>query len=247
MKRVAPFVVAVMLAACAADAPPGDGGDTAPSPDGSLASKGLYAVCGASRFDAVPPDTSAMPTFDAWTDLDLTNLGGERPYFLEFVGGYDWVVTAETADARSLFGQPRSEGGRDPMYASASLEVRDGAWAPVGWGDCRIELEAEGWGNARFTIDPASPPDPEATTIAVLANEMACAGGMAPTDRDVRAVVLDDDPAAVSIVILVEPTSGASTCPSNPDFPFEVELPSPLGDRAILDASVSPAQTRWPN
>jgi hypothetical protein len=244
--RIAPLVIAVVLASCAADAPPGAEA-SGPTGDDSLASKGLYAACGASRFDAVPPDTTSMPTFAAWTDLDLTNVGGERSYLLEWVAGYDWVVTEETANARSLFGLPRTEGGRDPMYASASLELRDGAWMPVGWGDCRIELEAEGWGNARFTIDPSSPPDAAATSITVLANEMACAGGLAPSDRDVRAVILDDDPDAVSIVILVEPTSGATTCQGNPDFPFEVELPTPLGDREIHDASVSPAETRWPD
>ena len=64
--------------------------------------------------------------------------------------------------------------------------------------------------------------------------------------RDVRAVVLDETETTVSIVILVEPRGG--DCPSNPSFPFEIELPYPLGNRAILDASVYPPMERiWPS
>ena len=185
---------------------------------------------------------STLPVFAAWDDLDLAGTGGE---LLGFVEGYDWFVTEESASARSLFGLPRSPGGRT-LPAYASLELRDGRWATVGWGDCRIELGADGWGNARFTMDPSSPPDPSATTLTVLASEMNCAGGGPPDDREVRATVVDDSEEAVAIVILVEPVQGAVTCQGDPDFPFEVALPSAIGDREIVDASVYPFEVRWP-
>ena len=132
----------------------------------------------------------------------------------------------------------------DSLYAYAHLELRDGRWAPSGWGDCRIELEAVGWGNARFILDPAARPDPQSSTLSVLATELACAGGQAPRGREVRAVVVDETDDAVSIVVLVEPPTGGQTCPSNPSFEFQVDLGSPLADRAVLDASVYPPLER---
>jgi hypothetical protein len=211
---------------------------------GEPAEPGLFASCGGARFSELPPDTSSFAPFASWSEVDLANLGGEAPFFEEFVDRYTWFVTDESASTRVLFGEPTEPGG-DPPYAYADLELRDGQWAPRGWGQCRIELEADGWGNARFTLDPAVRPDPRSSTLSVLATEMACAGGEAPHGREVRAIVLDETDEAVSIVILVEPRGG--DCPSNPAFEFQVDLGSPLGDRTILDASVYPPLEReWP-
>lgn len=191
------------------DAQTSDGG-ARPSADGGLQTAGLTASCGGAVFDRLPPDTSAFAPFTSFDKLDLSRIGEEAPFFLrEFASSYEWFVTQEGEGWRQVFGQP-SRPGVDPPYASLRLEMRDGEWAPVSWGQCRIELDAEGWGNARFVIDPKTPPDPEANRISVLATEVACAGGQAAEDRDVRAVILNEDERAVSIVILVEPTKGAT-------------------------------------
>ena len=232
-------LVAVMLltAACA-------GREPAPGAGGTNGEPVLFASCGGVRFSDLPPDSSEFAPFASWSGVDLGNLGGEAPFFEEFVGRYTWLVADGSASTRILFGEP-TEPGEDPPYAYAHLELRDGQWAPRGWGQCRIELEADGWGNARFTLDPAVPPDPRSSTLSVLATEMACASGQAPHDREVRALVLDETNEAVSIVILVEPRGG--DCPSNPSFDFQVDLGSPLGDRTILDASVfPPVEREWP-
>ena len=246
MRVFRPLVVMIVLleASCAEDARTSDG-SAAPSADGGLQTAALTASCGGAVFDQLPPDTSTMAPFTSFDALDLSRIGGEAPYLREFASGYEWFVTQEGEDWRQLFGKA-SRSGMDPPYASLLIEMRDGGWAPVGWGQCRIELEAKGWGNARFVVDPKTPPDPEADEIAVLATEVACAGGQVPGDREVRAVILSEDEHAVSIVILVEPTKGATTCQGNPAFPFEVELGSPLGEREILDASVYPPEPQWP-
>lgn len=247
MRPIRPLVLIALLlvASCANDAQTSDGG-ARPRADGGLQTAGLTASCGGAVFDRLPPDTSAFAPFTSFDELDLSGIGEEAPFFLkEFASSYEWFVTQEGEGWRQLFGQP-SKPGRDPPYASLRLEVRDGGWAPVSWGQCRIELDAEEWGNARFVVDPAAPPAPDTDRISVLATEVACAGGQAPEDRNVRAVVLDEDERAVSIVILVEPTRGATTCQGNPAFPFEVELGSPLGEREILDASVYPPEPQWP-
>jgi len=246
MRLIRPLVfMMVLLAASCADDPQTSDGGAQLGADGGPQTAGLTATCGGAVFDRLPPDTSAFAPFTSFDELDLSRVGGEAPYFREFASGYEWFVTQEGEGWRQLFGQP-SGPGMDPPYASLRVEMRDGGWAPVGWGQCRIELDAEGWGNARFVVDPATPPDPEADRISVLATEVACAGGQAPEDREVRAVILDEDEHAVSIVILVEPTKGATDCQGNPAFPFEVELGSPLGEREILDASVYPSEPQWP-
>jgi len=216
-----------------------------PSPDGGLAGAGLTASCGGSAFDRLPPDTSSLTPFTAFNELDMSKVGGEAPFFKDFASNYDWFVTQDGGSWRQLFGQPVGRRS-DPPYAYLRIEKDDGRWAPVGWGQCRIELDAEGWGIARFVIDPKVRPDGESDYISVLATENACAGGQAPEGRQVKPVVLSEDAHAISVVILVEPTHGATACPGNPAFPVDIELGSPIGHRLILDASVYPPERRWP-
>ena len=246
MRLMRPLMLAiVLLAASCANEPQTSDGGTQPSADPGPQAASLTASCGGAVFEQLPPDTSTFEPFGSFDELDLSRVGGEAPYLLEFASGYEWFVTQEGGDWRQLFGQP-SRSGVDPPYASMRIEMRDGRWAPVGWGQCRIELEADGWGNARFVVDPKTPSDPTADRISVLATENACADGQAPEDREVRSVILDQDERSVSIAILVEPTKGATTCQGNPAFPFEVKLGSPLGERKIVDASVFPPEPQWP-
>ena len=205
-------------------------------------SQELVASCGGVEFDDLRPDTSTFTPFTSWGEIDLANLGGEASFFDQ----YSWFTAQETADSRMLFGEPKQPPHGDNPYASAALELRDGVWVLVGWGQCGIEFSAPGWGNAHFVLDRADPPDPGSDRITVLATEAACAGGKAPTDRRVRSVLVDENPGSVSVVILVEPTRGGATCQGNPSFEFEITLDRPLGDREILDASVHPAKVRWP-
>jgi hypothetical protein len=107
-------------------------------------------------------------------------------------------------------------------------------------------VEAPGYGNARFVLDPDVEPTADDTTLSLLIMEMNCASGEPPIGREIRPVVTSDD-TSVSIVVLVEPVEGGADCPSNPWYPVEVELDEPLGDRAVFDASVVPALERpWP-
>lgn len=249
-----PLVTVMLLAAACA------GRDPAPLASGASAEPSepaVFASCGGVRFHDLPPDTSTFEPFASWDDLDLSNLDGEAPFFEEFADRYSWFLMDQSSSTRLLFGEPNEPREQDSprgdplygdsLYAYAYLELRDGRWAPRGWGDCRIELEADGWGSARFTLDPEVRPDPRSRTLSVRATEMGCAGGQAPKGREVRAVVLEETDQAVSIVVLVEPPTGDQTCPGNPSFAFHVDLRHPLGDRAILDASVYPPLEReWP-
>jgi hypothetical protein len=239
MRRGLVALLLLLAAACAAlDPAPRAGGASGEPPEPTV-----FASCGGIRFPDLPPDTSSFVPFASWSEVNL-NLGGEAAFFEEFVHPYTWFLTDQSANERVLFGEPSEPGAGDPPYAYAALELREGQWALRGWGQCRIELSADGWGNARFRLNPAVRPDPQSRTVSVFATEMACAGGQEPQGREVRAVVLDETGEAVSIVILVEPPTGNQTCPGNPSFEFQIDLGSPLGDRTILDASVYPPLER---
>ena len=233
-------LVAVLAAACADSGDPRGGEE--PRASGAASRTELVASCGAVEFDDLTPDTSSFTPFTSWGDIDLDDLGSEAAFFEM----YTWFTAEEDADSRMLFGEPRQPAHGDNPYASAAMEFRDGAWVPVGWGQCGIELSAPGWGHANFVLDPADPPDPGSDRFTVLATEVACAGGQPPTDRDVRAAILDETAQSVSVVILVEPSRGASDCQGNRPFEFEVQLDSPLGERQVLDASTHPAEIVWP-
>jgi hypothetical protein len=233
------LVVALILAlsACAEDAGQEPAGGAVDRGDPSAAD--LSASCGAARFSTLPPDPSSLPPFTSWSEVAVDGLGGEAPYFEEFVSSYDWFVADDGATTRVLFGEGRRS-RQDPPHAYASLEQRDGTWAPAGWGQCSTEVQAEGWGNARFRLDPAAPPSPGDDRIGVLATEMACTGGRPPEGREVRSVVVGETEETISVVILVEPPTGAQDCPGNPPFPYEIRLDAPLGDRTVLDGSTYP-------
>jgi hypothetical protein len=242
LPRLSAFLTVALLCSCAAGA---NGTDTSSAASGTIDADALTASCGAATLDHLPPDTPSLAPFHSFDGLDMSNVGGEAPYFRKLVESYDWFTTQAGDDWRDLFGAPTAT-DLDPPYAYIRLELRGEKWAPVGWGQCSIELDAKGWSNAHFRIDPKTPPDPTADKILVRATENACAGGQRPPGRQVQGVVLDENERSISIVILVEPTSGATTCQGNPSFPFEVDLGTALGDRKILDASVYPANQQWP-
>jgi hypothetical protein len=242
VRRLSLLFAFAFLCSCAARS---SASGTTASPDGAVTADALTASCGAAAFDGLTPDTSSLEPFASFDGLDMSNVGGEAQYFRDFVSRYEWFTTQQGDDWRDLFGAPAAA-DLDPPYAYARLEMRDGRWTPVGWGQCNVELGAKGWATASFRIDPKSAPDPSSAQLLVQATENSCADGAPPTGRAVQAVVVDENPNSISIVILVEPMRGAADCPSNPPFPFEVQLGAPLGDRRILDASVYPPSQQWP-
>lgn len=88
------------------------------------------------------------------------------------------------------------------------------------------------------TLDPASPPDPASSMVALLVTEAACNSGEPATGRIEARVVLKA--ATVEVEVGIRPRGGDQECPGNPPTPFLIDLGEPLGDRMLLDASVEP-------
>lgn len=123
---------------------------------------------------------------------------------------------------------------------AASIDALDGAGAVAGTtkvppGDVESRLATATW-----WLDPAKPrPNADALTIDVLIRENACASGTSGADR-LDPPAMDFSETAITIRMDVRRAAGAQDCQGNQPFPFTVELPEPLGSRALLDASTNP-------
>jgi hypothetical protein len=96
-------------------------------------------------------------------------------------------------------------------------------------------------GPAAWWLDPnALAPNPNATTIPIKVLEQSCAsGGADGLDRlDAPSMELTDK--AITVKLAIRRLPGAEDCQGNAPFKFELDLPEPLGDRALLDGSSKP-------
>ncbi len=158
----------------------------------------------------------------------------------EFIANADMRIAEQTEATLELFGRQLDS------YVNASFEKRDGVWSPTGWGGCNIRVSAIGFGSATTILDPDVEPDPSSTSLHIWIQELECASGQAPVDREVLPVVVETD-AQVQITTLVAPVAGGADCPGNPWFPVVVELDEPLGERTVVDMQEPPGiELGWP-
>lgn len=99
-------------------------------------------------------------------------IGGEA----ELINLYPWSVSTKSSTRLVLFGRAvDSQLSEEAPYADALLTNDGSGWRLVNWGQCRIIVDAPGFGPARVVIDPDSQPDPTSSAIEVLIHERACA------------------------------------------------------------------------
>jgi hypothetical protein len=94
---------------------------------------------------------------------------------------------------------------------------------------------------------PAHPESvgPDTEVLDVLVLEQECAGGETAEGR-IRAPDIRADDALVVVAFVVEVRTDPLTCPDNPPTPAVLELPEPLGDRALLDGVTDPPRPPTP-
>lgn len=198
------------------------------------ASRGLRVTCGPAVFSSIPPDVDEFPPLDDDARAAIDELAnGETG--VEAAGwdtNFEWSIASRTDDELVLFGQGSGPDG--PNYVDATFRMQEGAWRPSGWGGCNFLVDAPGLGPAEVGLDPDRPIDRSSTEVPVLINELACASGNPPSDREVVPVVIETDD-TVTLVVLVAPVEGFAECPSNPSHPITVTLDRPLGDRQLID------------
>ncbi len=121
------------------------------------------------------------------------------------------------------------------------VELGANGWAIDQYGSCRLApLFAAGVNAAVWWIDPAADPlEPDATRVAGLVNELACASGRPPIGR-VLDPVIDDRPDRVIVTFGVRDQPGGQDCQGSPPLAVPFVLPTPLGTRRLFDGGEFP-------
>jgi hypothetical protein len=90
-------------------------------------------------------------------------------------------------------------------------------------------------GPAVWWVDPAELPlDPATTIVPGILVERGCASGRSPEGR-VRPPEIEYGDDEIVITFGVLRPEGGQDCQGNPEFPVEIELAEPLGDRTLID------------
>lgn len=205
----------------------------------------IVPSCGPLHFAGGLASIDDLPQYEG-TIAELMPEQAQPEYqaSIDWFDSHTWRVAERNDAGLSLLGIGEYDSG--PSYAYILVEGSEDDLTATGWGGCRMAADAEGFGVAEFEFDPANPPDPASAQLHLLATERACANGLPPTGRLVVPSVTETQD-TVEITVLVEPVQGGAICPSNPPFAVVVALESPLGDRAVLDASSLPPEERtWP-
>lgn len=130
------------------------------------------------------------------------------------------------------------------MFAAHDVELVDGVWewaGSVAGDDCELEtVVPDGFHRVEWILDPdAAAPTAESMNVQLLATERECASGQPMGDR-LQAPFVIETAEAVLISMVAEPPSGdAFDCQGNPSQMVVVDLPSPLGDRELLEGSTT--------
>lgn len=146
-----------------------------------------------------------------------------------------WQLLYETEEHATIVA-PTPDG----TLAYMRLAREDDAWR---WGGSSIsgsicELQYAipmGLNTVGWRLDPSKPePEPDTVELHLLLTERECVDGREIGDRLIGPQVVMTD-TEVRLAFAAEPPPGdAHTCPSNPETPFTLMLPVPLGDREIV-------------
>lgn len=209
------------------------------------AAAGGEVECHGVTYD--PAGLAEAPLATSLPDGPLTALddGGEPA----FDPGQDWRVVHESTARVDLvreLDEPLDQGGGDVRtHEVRSIEVIDGAtnvpdgtWMLTLAGPCAQRVVG-GSDVAAADLALAETPDPDATTLALLVTERACASEQSADGR-IEVLALEETATEIRLRIGVRPLPGAQNCPSNPPTPFQVDLQGTVGTRVILDVAVEP-------
>jgi hypothetical protein len=222
------IVAALVLSACGAPLPPAVGPRAA---DGLTCGGGpsfpaavLDGPVGAE--DGPGPAAEALRRHLATDHIEM-----------DWLPDAGWIEVSRT-DSLVLYLARDLAAGGTWLHVSVGREGEE--WEVDGWGGCSLQPDlGPGLGIASFRVAPAEDLDATATEIPVRVTERACNSGEDARGRIVVAAI-DEGDDSVTVTFAIRLRLGAQTCPSNPETPFVLELPEPLGDRSLLDGSSIP-------
>ncbi len=93
---------------------------------------------------------------------------------------------------------------------------------------------------AIWTVSPQSSVSPESTSIDVLVTRLGCNDGVTG-DVNAPDISVREDEIVVTFTVSPGPPMAAN-CQGNDEVAATIELPEPLGDRALVDGACSTAE-----
>lgn len=240
MRRIIPLVLG--LAACGIPSPVAGPGTTTPPPSTEL------RVIVPPGPDGLLPDDVIVgcPSGPDFAFGALERIGPPDPDmeeamrpFLENEEGVNWpqegwLLLEERENDAVLVN------GGNEAFSFMYLTREGGSWSWSGasaGGPCPLQYAVpEGLNTVEWRLDPAAGSTaPESTTVAVLLTERECVGGQEIGDRLIGPqVVLTAT--ELRIAFAAQPPPGdAFDCQGNPETPYTVTLPEPLGERQIFE------------
>lgn len=206
----------------------------APDGDGSLPHD-LTVGCWAGpvfRFgDLLEIEPLAAADRDAVVEAIEPFLAGEEGSFWPQT---DWLILSETGSEILLVHQ-----GADGM-SFMSVSRTDDEWQWSGsssGGPCPLHYQVpEEMNPVDWRLDPKGRElTPDSTEVDVLITERDCVDGREIGDRLLEPEVVMTE-TTLRVALAARPPPGdAFTCPGNPETPYTVMLPAPLGDREIVE------------
>lgn len=204
----------------------------APFPPSVLTTGGL---------DLTPAERAEV---DAALDRLRSEAGIDGPQLLQdSTGDVPWVAVGQQRAGEDLtLLLPATAKGKVELGSAevVTLERTRSDLQTTGWGGRCGAVPALGPGSSWVELSREGSPDPGATTVPLLLMETVCTGGRDPSPHLREPYVVETDE-SVTIYWTSTPPDGG-TCPSNPSVERSVTLAKPLGDRALLDGSVYPAE-----
>lgn len=131
----------------------------------------------------------------------------------------------------------------DPGLAFMYLSRENNGWVWSGSsmnGDpCELQYTVpHGLNTVLWRLDPDAPaPGPETTSLQVLMTERECVSGREIGDRLVGPQVVMSDSRVHIAFAAEQPPGDFQDCQGNPETPYTVELPEPLGSRDVVEGT----------
>ena len=227
--RTAIALVLVLLAACGSTEPSGDRPD---EPFERITCGGPLAFHPAVLDQQAVAERGDDPAAAALREA-LAPADGDIDEALPESG---WIEVTRTESMVKYL----ARGGRGPGLAILTVVLRDGQWTLDRSGRCELlpEMRA-GLDLAKFRVAADQQLGPDTTEVEILVTELGCSSGQDAQGRIVVDRILPSDDSLI-VVMATVPRDGEQECPDNPETPFLLELPEPLGNRSLLDGSEIP-------
>jgi hypothetical protein len=253
------LVLAVIVAGCSEAPVPSLGGPTA---DGSVQPQPSQPGS-SQQIASIPPH--AAPTIDPALLGGITLTCGDGLDFpaelLAGAGQAESETDSASQALRTILTGPDGTGLPSTGWhrvintpSSVQFVAPDGA----GWSMVQLTAAAGGWfmdlsgacslgpalpdgvGQASWWLDPAAgPPPADATFVAALVLEEACASGKSPAGRVLPPVISASD-VTISVMMAIRHRPGSQDCSGNSPMAITIDLGEAIGSRKLLDAGEFP-------